>query len=237
MVLNFVLVGVLLGTKSFRRFPLFGTYAIFTFVTSIVLYYMVLQHLVKTTSYFYAYWIFEGISLVLGFAVVYEIFGRLLTPYPALRRLALLVFRWSTISLVIMGGLVLYAQSVRAIDWGATAVQLIEEAVRVIEVGLLMFLFLFSTAFGLHWRQSLFGMALGLGIFTTMELIVITVRNLRGPVFNESFSVVRGIAFIISLMVWAGYLLVPESETDLATTSHHGQLEQWNQALTEFIYQ
>ncbi len=237
MVLNFGLVAVLVGTKYLLRFPLFGAYAVFTFVTSIVLYCMVLQHLVRTHSYFYAYWIFEGISLILGLAVVFEIFGRLLTPYPALRRLALLIFRWSTIALVVMGCLVLYAQSVAAIDWSATLVQVMEEAVRVIEVGLLMFLFLFSTAFGLHWRQSLFGMALGLGILTTIELIIITVRNFRGPVFNEAFSVLRGIAFNISLIVWAGYLLVPESETDLATPSHHGQLEQWNQALTEFIYQ
>ena len=119
------------------------------------------------------------------------------------------------------------------------AVMVVEEATRIIEVGLLMFLFLFSTAFGLHWRQCVFGMALGLGIFATVELVGITVRNYWGASVDNPFSVVRAIAFNISLIVWAAYLLVPEKETSPAeaAAAHHGQLEQWNQVLTEFIYQ
>lgn len=236
LVLNFGLVVVLMGTRSLRRFPLFGTYAIFTLAGSIGLYLMALRHLFRTHAYFYAYWVFEAASVVLGFAVVFEIFGRLLTPYPALRRLALLIFRWSTVALIIMGFVVLYAQSTAEPDRVARAVMIVEEATRILEVGLLMFLFLFSTAFGLHWRQGVFGMALGLGIFATIELIAITMRYYRGPSVNYSITVARSIAFIISVMVWAGYLLVPESESSPATTQQ-GQLEQWNEVLTEFIYQ
>jgi hypothetical protein len=98
-------------------------------------------------------------------------------------------------------------------------------------------LFLFSTAFGLHWRQCVFGMALGLGIFATVELVAITMQNYWGVAVTNSFSVVRSIAFNVSLVVWAGYLLAPEKESRPAEAAHHGQLEQWNQALTEFIYQ
>jgi asparagine N-glycosylation enzyme membrane subunit Stt3 len=159
-------------------------------------------------------------------------------PYPALRRMALSIFQWSTLGLILMGCVVLlYAESAAAKDKLSAAVMVVEEATRIIEVGLLMFLFLFSTAFGLHWRQCVFGMALGLGIFATVELIALTMRNYWGEGLNISFSVVRAVAFNISLMVWAGYLLAREKETSPVEVAHRGQLEQWNQVLTEFIYQ
>jgi hypothetical protein len=139
--------------------------------------------------------------------------------------------------LVLMGCVVLYAQSAADKDKLSAAVMVVEEATRIIEVGLLMFLFLFSTAFGLHWRQCVFGMALGLGIFATVELIGITLQNYWGTAVQNSFAIVRPIAFNVSLMVWAGYLVAPEKKTSLAEAEHHGQLEQWNQVLTEFIYQ
>jgi hypothetical protein len=235
LVLNCGLVAVMVGKGSLRRFPFFGAYALFTLFANGLLYLVRVQGL--NDIYFYAYWICEGVGVILGFAVVYEVFGKLLMPYPALRRLALSIFQWSTMVLVLMGCVVLYAQSAAEQNKFAAAIMVVEEATRIIEVGLLMFLFLFSTAFGLHWRQCVFGMALGLGIFATVELVGITMRNYWGAGLNSSFSVVRALAFNISLMVWAGYLLAREKEASLVEAAHRGQLEQWNQVLTEFIYQ
>ncbi|HEV3041363.1 MAG TPA: hypothetical protein VHA33_26610 [Candidatus Angelobacter sp.] len=229
-------MAVLIGKKSLRRFPFFASYASFTLFSSGVIY--LLQGVSKSPFLFYLSWSFEGIGVILGFAVVYEVFEWLLRPYPALRRIALLVFQWSVIALVLMACVVLYAQSTSDQDRRFfSAVMVLEEATRVIEVGLLMFLFLFSTAFGLHWRQCVFGMALGLGIFTTAELVGITMRNFWGPSFHNSFAVVRAIAFNASLLLWAAYLLVPEKQASTTDSMSHGHLEQWNQALTEFIYQ
>ena len=235
LLLNGGLVVVLLGKGSLRRFPFFACYAGFTLFSNAFLYLLKAKSL--AFAYFYSYWICEAVGLILGFAVVYEVFGRLLTPYPALRRLALLIFQWSILVLVLMAAAVLYAQSTADHDRVSTAVMVLEEATRIVEVGLLMFLFLFSTAFGLHWRQCVFGMALGLGIFATAELVGITMRNFRGLPFHHYFEVVRSLAFNTSLFVWAGYLLMPEKEASAADSANHGQLEQWNQALTEFIYQ
>src|SRR5438552_14449758 len=137
LVLNCGLVAVLIGKGSLRRFPFFGAYAMFTLIASGVMY---LLHRFPY-PYFYTYWICEGVSVILGFAVVYEVFRRLLTPYPALRRLALLIFQWSIMVLVFMGCVVLYGQSAAEHNRFAAAVMVVEEATRIIEVGLLMFLF------------------------------------------------------------------------------------------------
>jgi hypothetical protein len=235
LLLNSSLLAALLGKGSLRRFPFFAGYAAYTLFANGLLY--LLKVKASPFTYFCTYWSNEALGLILGFAVVYEIFGKLLTPYPALRRLALLIFQWSILVLVLMACVVLYAQSSADNYRVVTAVMVLEEATRIIEVGLLMSLFLFSTAFGLHWRQCVFGMALGLGIFATAELVAITMRNFWGPTFTAQFSVVRVIAFNISLLMWTGYLLVPEKEARASESPAHSHLEQWNQALTEFIYQ
>src|SRR5207302_777360 len=120
----------------------------------------------------------------------------------ALRRLATMVFLWAIFILLLLGLLVVYAQSATAQSNLVSAVLVVEEATRVIEVGLLMFLFLFSTAFGLHWRQYVFGMALGLGIFATVELFAIAIRTIWGSTADHTFAMVRTVAFNLSLMLW-----------------------------------
>jgi len=40
----------------------------------------------------------------------------------------------------------------------------LQEAVRTVQLGVVVFLFIFSRIFLLHWRQPVFGVAFGLGI-------------------------------------------------------------------------
>ena len=73
-----------------------------------------------------------------------------------------------------------------------------------------MFLFLSSSAFGLHWRQSVFGMALGLGMFAAVELVADTMIGHVGPASLRRFLTWHAVfAFGISLLIWLGYLLAP----------------------------
>ena len=119
----------------------------------------------------------------------------------------------------------------------ANAVLLAAEAVRIVEVGLIMFLFLSSSAFGLHWRQSTFGIALGLGMYAAVELTTVTLMTHLSTSATEGLSLVRSLAFNFSLFIWLGYLLAPERATSSAEIPKRAQLEQWNQAVMELISQ
>src|SRR5205807_8551039 len=155
--------------------------------------------------------------------------------YPALRALAKLVAQWIIVTLVVVGCIVIYAQSA-APNPIRVAMLIVEEATRTIEVGALLFLFLFASAFGLHWRQHVFGVALGFGFFISVELIAITMRLYLG--FTPgAFSLARMLAFDVSLLMWLGYLLAPEAKTQRTEVPKLSQLEQWNQALMELIHQ
>jgi hypothetical protein len=202
LALQLILVIVLVAKQTLRKFPIFFAYTVFCFLAA------ALEYAVHSSRvlYFYTYWTCEGIGLLLGFGVVYEIFKTLLVPYPALRRVATVIFQASVLLLVILGIVVVLARP-SAVQNGLMAFVLVaEESTRVVELGLLMFLFLFSSAFGLHWRQSVFGITLGLGLFAAVELIGVALRiHLGMATAVAQFAMVRPLAFNTSLLVWLGW--------------------------------
>jgi hypothetical protein len=235
-VLQFPLVAAILTKKLWRAFPLFSLYAVTNFIQTAGMYALPAAGGTPHLT-FYFYWIFEGIAVLLGFGVVYEAFRTLFQEYSALRRLAVASFRWALTALVMLGIVVALAQRSGDKSPLVAGVMLVEETARTIELGALMFLFLFSRAFGLHWRQQIFGIAMGLGIFVATELGAVTMSAYFGPVAYRAFALARGFSFNISALVWLGYLLVPERATSRAELPDRAQLEQWNQAIMELIHQ
>ena len=224
---------MLLSKRLWVKLPVFTLYSLLTFA-GIVIGYSVHHRFVV---YFYTYWINECVGVVLGLAVLYEVFRQLLAPHAALHKLARLVFLATCAVLAVLAAAVVYSQASAADQTLKTTVFVVEEAARVIEIGLLMFLFFFSSVFGLHWRRQEFGIALGLGIWVSVELANLTMRTHMGPVVAQSFGIIRALSFNLSLLIWLGYILIPERVTARAELPKRVQLEQWNQAMMELIKQ
>jgi len=175
--------------------------------------------------------------LILGLALVYEIFVHLFSAQPGLRKMAALIFRVVVVLLVLLACAVVYLKGPLVTPHGKggmSSLLILEEAARILQVGLIVSLFLFSSAFGLHWRQHVFGIALGLGISTVVGLVAVTMTQLA-PLFARSFSFAHVISFDFSILIWLGYLALPERIKSCADVPHPAQLEQWNQAVMELI--
>lgn len=236
LLLQATLAGILAFKRMYRRFPLFVCYSVASMVSTLTLYLLVLFR-VSYAAFSRIYWFSEALGLFLGLALVSEIFRHLLNPYPALRRLATQVFRGALIFLILLGCVVIWAQPHGDPNRIRTALLIMEQAGRILEVGLLLFLFLFASVFGLHWRQYVFGIALGLGIFVTVELVAVTMRVQYGPAALSMFRIIRTISYNSSLFIWIAYILAPELATSPAEVPKRAQLEQWNKAIMELIYQ
>jgi hypothetical protein len=230
IVLQVLLALVLLLKRAWRKYPFFSAYVFFNLFETAAMFSVYRMGMV----YFYIFWSCEAIGIVLGLAVVREIFTNLFSPHTALRKLATAIFRVAVIALIVLAVGAIYTQSgdARSI---VNAVLLAAEATRIVELGLIMFLFLSSSAFGLHWRQNEFGIALGLGTCAAVELVNVTLMNHVSPAAGQVFSVIRSLSFNCSLLIWLGYLLAPESVTSNTDVPKTAQLEQWNQAVMELI--
>ncbi|HKF24198.1 MAG TPA: hypothetical protein VKE93_21700 [Candidatus Angelobacter sp.] len=236
IALQLPLAASVLGKRLWRSFPIFATYSLSNLIVTLGLYALRRGVHVPLVN-FYAYWICEGLSVLLGFGVVYELFRELFRPYDGLRRMAAAAFKWVLAGLVALACVVLYAQSSGEQNPLMSAVLVTEETARIVEVGLLVFLFAFSRAFGLHWRQNVFGIALGLGVFTSVELAGIALQTHIGPAAFQAFNLARALSFNASLLIWMVYILAPERITSTAELPQRAQLEQWNQAIMELIHQ
>ena len=74
-------------------------------------------------------------------------------------------------------------------------------------------------------------------MYAAVELTIMALVNYLGPTAIDGLSLVRGLAFIFSLLIWLGYLLAPERATSSVEIPKRAQLEQWNQAVMELISQ
>jgi hypothetical protein len=225
-----LLIVVLMAKSIWRKFPNFFIYLVFNLVGAVVTYTV----FGKGLAHFYAFWVCEAIVIVLTLRAVWEVFTNLFSPHPALQKLARIIFHVTVAGLVLLAIAIIYMQSADA-KGVADAISLAAEAARIVEVGLIMFLILSSSAFGLHWRQNTFGIVLGLGMYAAVELTIMALVNYLGSAAIDGLSLVRGIAFNFSLFIWLGYLLVPEQATSNLEIPKRAQLEQWNEAVMELI--
>lgn len=230
IALQILLTAVLLAKRTWRNYPFFAAYIFFNLFETAATISVYRVH----AAYFYSFWICEAIGIVLGLAVVREIFTNIFSPHAALRKLATLIFRVAVVALILLACGAIYERSGNARSI-ANGIILATEATRIIELGLIMFLFLSSSAFGLHWRQNEFGIALGLGTCAAVELVNVTLMPHLSPAAAQVLSLVRSLSFNCSLLIWLGYLLVPERATSSGEIPKQAQLEQWNQAVMELI--
>jgi hypothetical protein len=217
--------------KLHRVFPVFFAYICFQIFGFCVLFPMSSQWVSTSYQvYFWSYWACAAINLVLGFMVIYEIFLDVFRPYYTLKDLGTVLFKWAALVMSLVGFVV--AASSPTGDQGPVvqAVITVTRCVRVAQVGLVLFLLVFSRYLGVSWKQHSFGLSLGVGLSAGVELGTLAFL-VSGHASDTSVHVINLVAYNISILLWMGYVLMkapartPEAEL---FTPHR-----WERSLTD----
>ncbi len=225
------ITAILWRKKLYREFPAFFAYILYHLLKTGGLFVLIHQ---SQWGYFYAYWVSKVFSFVLGFAVIYEVMGHVLRPYEALWELGRRLF-FGFGALLILVGVAMAAGAQTTLDHSQFMawIYAAERSLRGVQCGLLVFLISFSAYFGITWRHHVFGIALGLGLYASVELAATAVRSEVGWIGHETYDLVRRVAYAIATLIWAAYLLRPEPARQAVNRVPQTQVEQWNQALQE----
>ncbi len=87
----------------------------------------------------------------------------------------------------------------------------INRGAAMVQCGLLLSLLLFSRFLGLSWRRPTFGIALGIGVLTSVELAIRAVRTeFSSEVWMPYLDLLGTGSFLICVSIWIGFLLAPE---------------------------
>jgi hypothetical protein len=195
-------------------FPRFFSYILFQTLKSACLF-VVYRYFPE--SYFDAYWTGNAVSVIFAVAVMDEILRSLFKEYGGIQILGTTIFRWSCglfFLLAILGAL---SGSEAGGDRVVAAVFSFDRSMRLMQVGLFLVLMLLCRFLRNYSRQQVFGIALGFGVFASVELILVSIVMWYGNGQAAIISLVKSTAYNAVTLLWIGYLkqqpqLVPKVE-------------------------
>ena len=221
-------IAVILWRRKLNKlFPVFFAYTVAQIAIFAITF--PLRSADKYEWYFYAYWAGAAINALLSFRVIHEIFLDVFRPFDMLKDLGTVLFKWTGLVMLLVSVVVAFSNSAHS-DPLSQAVTLLQRSVRMVQCGLILFLLLFSQFLGVSRRQKTFGIALGFGLFASVELVLLALyagHYLDGHVMN----LVNPVMYDVATVVWISYALAPSSSRDVAV--NHLQTQRWERSLAD----
>lgn len=214
-----------------RELPAFFAYCVFSALRTPILFFVFHQ----TTAYFYCYWAAEAVSAILGLAAIYEVFLYVFQGYDGNGRLAQSLFRWVGAALVVAALAAAIAVPGSHENRLMAASLVVDRSVRLVQCGLLLFLFVASSYLGLSWRSHAFGVAMGFGLFVGVQMAAGAMRAQAGLISQDTLSLVKMASYNCAVLVWMTYLLAPQTTQAAAPTPMVTEVRSWNQALLQLL--
>jgi len=223
--LQFVVAVILWRRKLHKQFPVFFLYLLAQAGNFAITFPLWLTR--ADTAYFWLFWLGEAVNAVLGFKVIHEIFLDVFRPYHTLKDLGTLLFKWAGVVMLLVSVVVAFSSSSDQHPM-MNAITTLQLSVRIVQVGLILFLLLFSSFLGVSRKQVSFGISLGFGLFGGVELMLLAL-NSGGFVKHESFDLINMLTYNFAIFVWLGYSFSRKTRREAAV--NRLQTQRWEQGL------
>ena len=221
---------LLLKRKLQKEYPFFFSYLLFSALSGIVGNYM--WYRVGTTgSYFFVYWVLTALVDLGAFAVFYELFCAAFKPFPGLRDMAQVVFRWAALALVLIGVTIFFASSLPNAQKVQHIVVNLERSLCVMQCAMLIFLLMGSSYLGLSKRSPVFGFSCGFGLASSISLVHLSLMSILGREFLRGTFLDFAPALTAMLVpaIWAWYIASPETAREAINVPITSPLLRWNE--------
>jgi hypothetical protein len=235
-ILQSVVAVILSRRKLHKQFPVFFLFLLAQVANFAVIFplwlggnYKSLWLIGNYRLYFSLFWLGEAVNAVLGFKVIHEIFVDVFRPYHTLKDLGTLLFKWAGVVMLLVSVVVAFSNSFDQSPL-VHAVTTLQRSVRIVQLGLILFLLLFSRFLGVSRKQFSFGISLGFGLFAGVDLMMYAL-NSGGFVKQGIFNLINMSAYNLAIFVWLGYSLSRQAVRVAAV--NRLQTERWEQGLAD----
>ena len=203
-LLQITLLTFMVRQKYHSAFPRFFSYIVFQILKTGCLF---VAYRYFGDNYFEAYWTGNALSVIFAVAVMDEILRNLLQEYGAISFLSTTIFRWSCGLLFLLSMVGAMSSAETSGDRIVAVVFSFDRSMRLMEVGLFLLIMLLCRLLKDCWQQPVFGIALGFGMFASVELLLVSFVMWHGNNGQEAtISLVKSIAYNAVTLVWIGYL-------------------------------
>jgi hypothetical protein len=236
-VLMLITMMALLRSREQRRFPALFAYVSLRLGSSVLLHFLLQIHRVMTVSeraayawYFYTYWVTYVAGAVIVFMVIQEMFQASMDPFPGLKWLGTITFRWVACISFVAAVAALVTPGVRGDRFLLAMVAQVMRCESIFILSLLVFLVLAAGKLGLSYRSRVFGISSGFGVMAAGDLVVsATFLHFGHNMMTSNLSVITTTASILTLLVWSAYFLQREPVRQAAVLDPSSSLARWNE--------
>jgi hypothetical protein len=235
-------LGLLIWKRGLaRQFPAFLVFAIVSAVGDLAAFIADIAPSVSAVNFWRVFWAGILVESLLKFVVIGEVFSRVLKPYPSVGRFGRVLISGFGAVLVFVAALAAaYAHT------GNTArlisgFHILEQTVFIVELGLVIFVFLFASYFRLSWDRLSFGVLLGFGFSACGYLAAWAIVSNADPSTQGRtlLDFLEMGIYHFCVLIWCYYLLVPQksSAPRSAPALPEHNLELWNRELERLLQQ
>ncbi len=228
-ILLLVLLVMLYRYSLLKRFPIFSLYAAFQVAQWAYLFGIYAQTGTFATPEYRSHLAtFSAVSALLRFGILYEVFVAMSGDSKGIREAGLKTLRWAGAVLFLLGSVIATMQGVTGF-FGAF--WLFDRTISLMQCGLLIAMFVLSGFFAIPWKNYAFGIALGFGVFETVELVD---AALRSQMRSGSYvlDAVGMAAYHLCVLIWIAYLVFVQRSRPAALHAQQGyDIESWNREL------
>jgi len=200
IVLESVLLVRCLHARLWARFPVFYAYVFFVWLQSL-LRFSILHS--RPQSYSAVYWITEGLGVLIGCGVVFEIYRAGLAAYPGTARMArnLLSF------VFVLAFTKAFVDAWNDPRWWVIATTMdVERLLRTVQSLAILALVVLFLFYAIPFGRNLRGILLGYGLFVGLSVIQLTFVTDASSRFHDFWSYVSPGSYLFVLGLWAVHL-------------------------------
>lgn len=234
-------LGILIWMRGLsRQVPAFLVFAIVSPIVDLMVFGADVLPSVSPVNFWLLDWASLLIESLLKFIVIGEVFSRVVNPYASISRLGRVLISGFGAAMVLLATLA------AALSRGDSTVRLISgfhllvQTVFIVELGLILFIFLFAAYFRLAWDRLSLGLLLGFGVSACGYLAAWAVLtnadpSAQGRVLLDFFNMAT---YHVCVLVWFYFLLVRgrvPAKSPAPLPEHN--LELWNRELERLLQQ
>jgi len=236
-----LLLGYLIWRRGLsRQIPAFLAFSILAGLGDLAVFGADIAPFVSAHNYWRTAWAALLLEAVLKFFVIGEVLSKLLMPYSSVSGLGRKLVSGSGAVLVLFAGLIAgFAHGDNPFRL-ISGFHLLEQTVFVVELGVIVFLFIFAAYFHLSWDHLSFGILLGLSLsvcqyFATWAVIA----NASPSEHTRTLFDLLGMAtYHVCVLIWFYYVLVPQKVvTKSVVPLPENNLAVWNRELERLLQQ
>lgn len=216
-VLQFGVLVAMYRRGLHREYPYFFNYTILQVVGEPILF-LVERH--SYNMYYWGYYVSVALSALVSFAVLHEIFREAFRPYEALRDLGAILFRWSALVVLLIAVMwYLTSGGSSGVDALTNGILMVQRSVRMMQCGLVFFLVLFSEYLGISRRHVLFGIALGFGLFASVNMLYATALQHGASISIQVLRPINSAVYVVAVLIWLGYTALAPNRGSVVSAS------------------